>query len=112
MLASLSLAPVEVKPCTLLLAGRAQDLVECQGQDYGLGNRVMGLNSRLCRRPGPDGFSRSPAQFSTGTKIVSPIQGFKFTVCVLNKNEPTLTRLICTIFHVDVPIPIHESNRE
>jgi hypothetical protein len=38
--------------------------------------------------------SRSPAQFSTGTDIVSPTQGFKFTVCVLNKNEPTPTRVI------------------
>jgi hypothetical protein len=39
-------------------------------------------------------FSRSPVQFSTGADFVSPIQGFKFTVCVLNKNEPTPTRVI------------------
>ncbi|SHU17736.1 Uncharacterised protein [Mycobacteroides abscessus subsp. abscessus] len=39
------------------------------------------------------------------------IQGFKFTVCVLNRNEPTPTRLILTTSHVDVPMSRHESNR-
>jgi hypothetical protein len=36
--------------------------------------------------------------------FAEPSQGFKFTVCVLNKNEPTPTRIILTISQVDVPI--------
>ena len=36
--------------------------------------------------------------------LAEPTQAFKFTVCVLNKNEPTPTRLIPTTSQVDVPI--------
>jgi len=56
------------------------------------------------RRSAPDADRTDVAYRPRRVRISSQGQGFKFTVCVLNKNEPTSTRLIFTISQVDVPI--------
>jgi hypothetical protein len=43
-------------------------------------------------------------RFHPKAALAESSYGFKFTVCVLNKNEPTSTRLIPTTSQVDVPI--------
>jgi hypothetical protein len=53
----------------------------------------------------------TPIPRSPKATLPEPSQRFKFTVCVLNKYEPTPTRFILTISQVDVPIRRHESNR-